>query len=206
MSRRAALLVFFTGLCLLWTPGLEAREKAAGDRAYRLRALQTVDQQVTSLAREGARKQLVVVVMKGVGCAVCVAQLERLARYQKQLSALRATVVAISHDSPAKIRQMLKQRKIAFPVLSDPQHRVLEALGLWRPRWGHPLPSIVIFDRCGDERGRLEGRGPRARPERSLFRLLQRLHRQRPKCAWIASNRTSQKPGLLSRRKACRPG
>ena len=32
-------------------------------------------------------------------------------------------------------------------LLSD--HTVLERLGLWRDDWGHPLPSLIVFDRCG---------------------------------------------------------
>ena len=67
------------------------------------------------------------------------------------------------------------QRKLTMPLLSDQSTAVLRALRLWRPRWRHPLPALVVFDRCGNEVGRLEGRGPGMRPEAALLEHLKKL-------------------------------
>ncbi|MBN4059265.1 peroxiredoxin family protein [Endomicrobium sp. AH-315-J14] len=139
----------------------------------------------TSFARLAAGQRLVVVVMKGHWCAVCVKQLERLARLDKQLGKLGVRVVGLNVDPHAKNRALIKKHAFPFPILSDPKHRVLERLELWRPKWGHPLPSLLIFNRCGKETGRSRGRAPGERYERLLLDLLESMKKKPAKCGLL---------------------
>ena len=40
-------------------------------------------------------------------------------------------MVGISPDPPAKLRKFRDEQGLTFPLLSDPDHRVLEAFGAW---------------------------------------------------------------------------
>jgi peroxiredoxin len=116
--------------------------------------------------------------MKSVECLVCRGQLQRLGKRIHRLTRLEARVVGLAHDGAGAADGVPTGSFGGFAVLSDRQHGVLRALRLWRPTWGHPLPSLLVFDRCGVERARLEGRGPGLRPERAIFRVLEQLAKE----------------------------
>lgn len=120
--------------------------------------------------------------MKGHWCRVCSDQLARLIRRQQELTALGARVVGLSADAPAVNKRMLDDQGIEGRVLSDESHQLIDALGLWLPKDGHPLPALVVFDRCGDEVARWAGRQPGDRPENAVFRVLRRLAEDRRAC------------------------
>lgn len=143
--------------------------------AYHLPKLRKHDGKTTSLGSVARGKRLVVVVLKGTWCQVCVGQLQRLAKFERQLEKLDARVVGLTHESHAKAKAVARDSGLPFPILSDPKHEVLAALDLWRDEWGHPLPAIVVFDRCGDERGRMSGRRPGDQGEKSLLAFLKKL-------------------------------
>jgi peroxiredoxin len=176
MERRPVL----TALCCL---GLTTSSEAAADDAYELRVLKDQDGQETSLAAQAAQRSLVVVVMKGYWCRVCVAQLQRMGELKARLDALGATYVGLNADAPADNLEMKKKEEIDCQILSDEQHQVLDKLGLWLPRAQRPLPAIVVFDRCGDEAARWVGRRPGARPESALLRLLRKLAQEKRICS-----------------------
>lgn len=63
-------------------------------------------------------------------------------------------------DSPADSRGFIDKiagdgGKLGFPLLSDPQHRVIDAYGLGDPRYlkqrreGIPYPTVYVVDRAG---------------------------------------------------------
>ncbi len=145
--------------------------------------LRDQDDTETSLAEAAAGHALVIVVMKGHWCRVCSDQLARLIQKQAELAALGARVVGLSADAPAANKRMLDEQGIEGRVLSDEKHEVLDALGLWSPKDGHPLPAILVFDRCGDEAARWVGRRPGDRPESAVFRVLRRLAEDRRACS-----------------------
>lgn len=129
----------------------------------------------TTLAEQARQHALVVVVLKGIWCPVCVGQLAELSALRQRLDALGAYVVGLSTADAETNRVTAKRLALSYPILSDASHGLIGSLGLWRPRWGHPLPAIVVFDRCGNERARFEGRAPGDRPEGALLRLLKLL-------------------------------
>jgi peroxiredoxin len=68
---------------------------------------------------------------------------------------------AISVDTPAESTEFAKKiaadgrGEIAFPLLSDPDHRVIDAYGLRDPTYaeqkfdGIPYPTVYIIDKAG---------------------------------------------------------
>jgi peroxiredoxin len=68
---------------------------------------------------------------------------------------------AISVDSPDRSREFAASiagdggGKLAFPLLADPQHRVIDAYGLQDPRYarlrraGIPYPAVYVIDKSG---------------------------------------------------------
>ncbi len=179
MQRRGWIQAF----CLVGL-GLASPARAAAKQrnAYTERALRGDNGARTSLAAAAGGHRLVVVVMKGTWCPVCIKQLQRLAKLDKALKRLGVRVVGLTHEGVEKANRLRKERALRHPILSDPKHEVLSLLGLWRPQWGHPLPAMVIFDRCGKERGRISGRAPGERPERALLRFLKKLVKRPERC------------------------
>lgn len=174
MHRRQLLAL----LGLLWpTPG------AAEASPYVARELRDFDEDVTSLREQARGQALVVVVMKGHWCRVCIAQLRRLGAEKRRLAKLHAKVVGLNTDSVKANRSMAAQQRLVFPVLSDERHVVVDQLGLWLSDLEHPMPAIVVFDHCGKEVARQVGRRPGARPEGPLFELLEKLDHDRRACS-----------------------
>lgn len=166
----------------LATPWWWSVDVHAVEQPYHRSVLVDQDDVRTSLAMAAGGQTLVVVVMKGHWCRVCIAQLERLCELEQQLTALDARLVGLNADAPALNRRMRDENAIDCPVLSDESHEVLSALGLWLPRSQHPLPALLVFDRCGDEAARWVGRSPADRPERALIRIVRKLAEEKRVC------------------------
>src|SRR5690606_15957055 len=100
MHRRTVLALLSMGL---WPSLASARSDV-----YTRRVLVTHDGKQTSLAAQANGWHLVVVVMKGHWCRVCVAQLERLAELSATLKSLTARVVGLNADAPESNRQLVE--------------------------------------------------------------------------------------------------
>lgn len=174
MKRRTLLL---TG-ALLWPTS----SALAGDAAYELEALADTRGRSTSLRRQARGQRLVVVTIKGTWCKVCIEQLTRLQKIRHALAERGARVVALSSERPKQHASAAKRYDLRMPLLSDPKRRVLRKLGLWLERPAHPMPAMVVFDRCGRERGRQLGRRPGARREKQLLAFLDELVKAPANC------------------------
>ncbi|QQM68315.1 thioredoxin-dependent thiol peroxidase [Actinomyces weissii] len=64
-------------------------------------------------------------------------------------------VVGVSPDSPAAVARFTEKQSLPFPLLSDPEHEVLEAWGAWgeKKNYGRVytgvIRSTVVVDRDG---------------------------------------------------------
>ncbi len=177
MQRRHLLL-----LGLIASTRGEVALAGAPPTAYSRRGLVLPGGKTTSLAEVAGNKRLLVVAMKSVHCPVCLAQLARLEELSERLRKLGVTTVGVSHEPPAECDEARKRSQLSTPLASDEDHDVLRALELWRGDLGHAMPALVVFDRCGTERGRLVGRRPGQRPEPALFDLLSALEREPERC------------------------
>jgi len=142
---------------------------------YQRLDLRDMQGDATSLAAQADGNALVVVVMKGHWCAVCRAQVQRFAPHRAKLTELHAKVIGLNADSFRANREVVRQQAMDFPLISDPEHELLDQLGLWLPQAQHPMPAIVVFDACGEERARIVGRAPADRPELRVLELLSEI-------------------------------
>jgi peroxiredoxin Q/BCP len=67
-------------------------------------------------------------------------------------------VVGISPDAPAKLRKFRDEHRLTFPLLSDPDHRVLEAYGAWGEKslYGKTVTGVIRSTIVIDAAGRVE--------------------------------------------------
>lgn len=98
----------------------------------------------------------------------------------KEIEAAGAQVVAISYDSTSILRRFAGQNGITFPLLSDPDSRVIDAFGIRNheapERWkGIPNPGTFVLGTNGVIRAKLFLDGYRDRHD--VAALLQALRR-----------------------------
>lgn len=105
----------------------------------------------TADARPPSGSTQVVVVMKSAGCAVCARQMRQLSQAE-----LGVSLMGITHGSSADAARVTN----ATGVRTYSHAAGIEAMGLFREDLGMAMPAVVVYDRCGDEVGRLVGRAP----------------------------------------------
>jgi peroxiredoxin Q/BCP len=76
-----------------------------------------------------------------------------------QLKKLKAAVVGISPDPVAKQKKFDDKYGLGFPLLSDEDHRVAEAWGVWAEKslYGRKFMGIVRSAFVVDDKGKLKG-------------------------------------------------
>ena len=67
------------------------------------------------------------------------------ADYNK-LKAAGADVVAISVDKPEKSKELGDKLRIPFPILSDVDHKVIDAYGLYNAEGKISKPATLVLD------------------------------------------------------------
>jgi peroxiredoxin Q/BCP len=74
------------------------------------------------------------------------------------LAAAGFAVLGISPDDPDKLAQFRERDSLTFPLLSDPDHRVLEAYGAYGEKtvYGKPTTGVIRSTFVVDEDGRIE--------------------------------------------------
>ena len=73
---------------------------------------------------------LIVSFYRGVWCPYCNMELQALEAARPQFELLGAKLVAISPQTPVNSRKSVRQNKLNFPILSDPNNEVASAFGL----------------------------------------------------------------------------
>ncbi|MDX2103882.1 MAG: AhpC/TSA family protein [Alphaproteobacteria bacterium] len=154
--------------------GILARALMVGARFPALRLPDARGQSV-DLATVMARGPMVVTVYRGGWCPYCNLELRAYQRRLDAIQALGATVVAVSPEAPDHSLSTAEKNDLAFPVLSDTQGRLADALGIRFPlspqiealyrrfghdlpshngdgRWSLPIPATYVVDRGGEIR------------------------------------------------------
>lgn len=94
----------------------------------------------------------------------------------REFEAAGVFVVGISYDSVDTLAKFAKQKKIAFPLLSDPDSKTITAYGLLNKEakgktTGIPYPGTIVLDRTGVVRAKLFLDGYRDRhPSKELVK------------------------------------
>jgi peroxiredoxin Q/BCP len=74
------------------------------------------------------------------------------------LNAAGLQVVGISPDTPAKLAQFRDRDALTFPLVSDPDHKVLEAYGAWgeKQNYGKTYTGVIRSTFVINERGTID--------------------------------------------------
>jgi peroxiredoxin Q/BCP len=75
-----------------------------------------------------------------------------------ELNGAGLTVVGISPDKPEKLAKFRDAEKLTFPLLSDPDRKVLEAWGAYgeKTMYGKTVKGVIRSTFVVDENGRIE--------------------------------------------------
>jgi peroxiredoxin Q/BCP len=81
--------------------------------------------------------------------------------FRDSLDALHAagvTVLGISPDKPAKLAKFVERDHITYPLLSDPEHGVLEQYGAWgeKTMYGKKVTGVIRSTVVVDAEGQVE--------------------------------------------------
>ena len=60
-----------------------------------------------------------------------------------------AEVIAVSVDAPEKSLEMARKLKLPFPVLSDAEHKTIDAYDLYNPDGKISKPATFVLDTKG---------------------------------------------------------
>ena len=72
-----------------------------------------------------------------------------LATDYDKFTAVDAEIIAISVDNKDKSRELVDKLKLPFPVLSDTEHRVIDAYDLFNPDGKIAKPAVLVIDKKG---------------------------------------------------------
>jgi peroxiredoxin Q/BCP len=95
-------------------------------------------------------------------------QLVQLQRDLKSIESAGVQVVGISYDSPEVLKRFSNRSRIAFPLLSDPESKTIDAYHIRNDAAkgkavGVPHPGTFILDKEGSIRAKLFLEGYRER-------------------------------------------
>ena len=113
-----------------------------------------LDKHGNGLTLEKFRGRIVVLNLWATWCTPCVAEMPMLDRMQAQLEDHGVVVVALSLDNggPKAVREFFEEHEIdELKIYVDPTMRAQGTLGAMG------LPTTILIDREGRERGRVEG-------------------------------------------------
>ncbi len=87
-----------------------------------------------------------------------------------EIDAAGATVVGISPDPPAALARWREREGLSYDLLSDPEHRLLEALGAWgeKSMYGRKYMGVIRSHWVIDAEGRIEEAQLKVSPAKSV--------------------------------------
>ena len=93
-----------------------------------------------------------------------------------KVRAAKIQVVAVSYDSAEVLAKFKKQKKITYPLLSDPKSEVIKAYGVLNEnasgkRAGIPNPGTLLIDQDRTIRGVLPGTVRKRHTAEDLLKL-----------------------------------
>ena len=127
-----------------------------GDQAPDFELLDADEQTVSLMQMRGQR-----VVLYFYPAALTPGCTTQACDFRDNLSVLRGastTVIGVSPDTPAKLREFREKHGLPFPLLSDPDHKVLEAYGAWGEKslYGKTVTGVIRSTVVIDARGDVE--------------------------------------------------
>ena len=102
----------------------------AGEQAP-LFSLKNANEQEINLADYIGKKQVLVYFYPKAMTPGCTVQAQGLRDQKSALDALNTEVFGISPDEPKKLQKFVNRDELNFNLLSDPDHSVADAFGVW---------------------------------------------------------------------------
>lgn len=95
----------------------------------------------------------------------------------ENLSAAGISVVGISPDKPAQQKKFDDKYALSFPLLSDSEHRIAEAYGVWAEKkmYGKTYMGILRSSFLVDEGGRIAAAWYNISPKNTVPELMKFL-------------------------------
>lgn len=94
-----------------------------------------------------------------------------------QIEGAGATVIGVSPDEPDALAQWKDEENLPYTLLSDTDHEVAEAYGVWgkKKMFGREYMGIIRSHFVIDQEGRLEDVQVNVKPEQSVERAVEAL-------------------------------
>ena len=122
-------------------------------------------------------KRVVIFFFPRAGTSGCTTQACGFRDHFPQIDAAGATVIGISPDTPADLAKWKAKENLPYTLLSDPDHAVAEAYGVWgeRSMYGRKYMGIIRSHFVLDGEGRLEDAQFKVSPQKSVERAMKAL-------------------------------
>jgi len=164
------LLAALVPLAMLAAPA--AAIPAVGEKAPAVAGADISGKQRTLKQVAGKKGTVLMFFRSASWCPYCKAQLIAMNDgASAQLASRGYTLVGLSYDDVPVLAKFAAERKVAWPLLSDPQSKVIDGWQLRDPAYavgsrayGVPRPAIYVIDRQGVIRARLMEDDYRKRP------------------------------------------
>jgi peroxiredoxin Q/BCP len=95
----------------------------------------------------------------------------------KELKGRNIAVIGISPDTPETQRKFDDKHKLGFSLLSDPDHKIAEAFGVWgeKKMYGKTFMGIIRSSFLIDEDGNIENTWYKISPKNTVPELMKVL-------------------------------
>ena len=95
----------------------------------------------------------------------------------KELSKINIAVVGISPDQPETQKKFDDKHNLGFSLLSDPDHKIAEAYGVWgeKKMYGKTFMGIIRSSFLIDENGTIENAWYKISPKNTVPELMKVL-------------------------------
>jgi peroxiredoxin len=102
--------------------------------------------------------------------------------HYQQILAAGATMAAISPDAPERSETLRRELQLPFPILCDPERRVIREWDVYNPRerGGIAKPSVFVIDKEHKVRYAALDEMATRRPPAEILRALQKNPRAQP--------------------------
>ena len=146
---------------------------AVGEKAPAVAGTDTAGKARTLKQLNGRKGAVLVFFRSAAWCPFCKAQLIAMNEGAAAALAQRGyALVGLSYDEVAVLAKFAAERKVAWPLLSDPQSKVIDGWQLRDPAYpagnkayGVPRPAVYVIDNKGIVRARLMEENYRNRPQ-----------------------------------------
>ena len=95
----------------------------------------------------------------------------------KDLKGRNIAVIGISPDTPETQKKFDDKYNLGFPLLSDPDHKIAEAFGVWgeKKMYGKTFMGIIRSSFLVDENGNIENTWYKISPKDTIPELMKVL-------------------------------